>query len=321
MEIKLFIKNNDDIFCPVIQDEITWETCRKGMPGELKFKVLLDKNFNIEEGNAIKLKIDGVDIFSGFVFSRNWDKNNIVSITAYDQLRYLKNKDCKKYENKTTTEIIETIAKGFNFNFGTLENTGFKITSILQDNITFLDLIQDAIERTLVNTKNLYVFYDDFGKLTLKNISSMKKEILINNETAEDFGYISTIDSATYNRIKIVNSDKDKGQREVFIEEDKSNISKWGLLQYFDTVNIKSGENGKVKAKALLDLYNKKTRSLTIKKAFGDLGVRAGCLVPVKLDLQDNTIKNYMLIEKCTHYFYANERYMDLTLRGGEVIV
>lgn len=45
--------------------------------------------------------------------------------------------------------------------------------------------------------------------------------------------------------------------------KDSSNIEKWGVLQYFDTIDEKT--NGAVKARALLDLYNQKTRSLEIK--------------------------------------------------------
>ena len=104
----------------------------------------------------------------------------------------------------------------------------------------------------------------------------------------------------------------------MYIAQDGSNINKWGILQYFDTLS--KGENGQSKADALLTLYNKKTRNLKITNAIGDTRVRAGSMVVINLDLGDVKVKNFMLVEKVTHTFKLDEHFMDLTLRGGEFI-
>ena len=70
--------------------------------------------------------------------------------------------------------------------------------------------------------------------------------------------------------------------KDVYIAQDSKNINNWGVLQHFDT--LEKGENGKAKADALLSLYNKKTRNLTIKNALGDTRVRAGSMVVVQLN-------------------------------------
>lgn len=95
-------------------------------------------------------------------------------------------------------------------------------------------------------------------------------------------------------------------------------LKKWGVLQYFDTIDEKT--NGAVKARALLDLYNQKTRSLEIKNALGDIRVRGGSLIIVNLDLGDVKIKTFMLVEKAKHKFKNGEHFMDLTLRGQNFI-
>lgn len=77
------------------------------------------------------------------------------------------------------------------------------------------------------------------------------------------------------------------------------------------------GENGQAKADALLKLYNKATKTLTIKDACGDSRVRGGSLVVVQLDLGDVQIKNLMLVEKCVHKYGESKHTMDLTLSGG----
>ena len=104
----------------------------------------------------------------------------------------------------------------------------------------------------------------------------------------------------------------------MYIAQDSSNINRWGILQYFDT--LQEGENGQAKADALLSLYNKKTRSLRITNALGDNRVRAGSMIVVNLDLGDVKLKNFMLVEKCKHTYKESEHWMDLTLRGGEFI-
>ena len=62
-----------------------------------------------------------------------------------------------------------------------------------------------------------------------------------------------------------------------------------------------------MKAKALLELYNQKTKGLTIKNALGDVRVRGGSLIIVKIDLGDIKLQNFMLVEKVKHTFKNNE--------------
>ena len=81
----------------------------------------------------------------------------------------------------------------------------------------------------------------------------------------KNYDYESSIDSDTYNQIKLTYDNSETGKREIYMAKDSSNIEKWGVLQYFDTIDEKT--NGAVKARALLDLYNQKTRSLQIKNA------------------------------------------------------
>lgn len=315
--MELIIQNEDTIYIPLIEDSITWKTERKGYAGQLDFKVLDDGNIKIEEGNAVRFKVGDNHIFYGFIFILKHDKENIISVTAYDQLRYFKNKDTYVYTNKTASEFIRMIADDFELRCGEIEDTEFKIQSRVEENTTLFDMVQNALDITLENKKEMYVLYDDFGKITLKNISSMGLDILIDEETAENFDYSSSIDSDTYNKIKLTFDNDSSGKRDVYISQDGNNINKWGILQYFDT--LEEGENGKAKADALLSLYNQKTKTLSIKNAFGDVRVRGGSMVMVRLNLGDVKLNNFMIVEKCKHEFKNNEHFMELNLRGGVV--
>lgn len=157
-----------------------------------------------------------------------------------------------------------------------------------------------------------------FGKICLKNLERMKLGLVINADTGENYDYTSSIDSDTYNKIKLTYDNEKTGKREVYISKDSSNINKWGILQYHDTIDEKT--NGASKADALLQLYNKKTRNLKVINALGDTRVRGGSMVIVQLELDDVTVQNFMIVEKVKHSFKNKEHFMDLTLRGGEFV-
>lgn len=316
--IELYIRNGDKLYKPIIEDGVTWETERKGSPGKLTFTVIKDNIISFQEGNHVMLKVDGENIFYGFVFKKTRDKNHNIKVTAYDQLRYLKNKDTMTYKNITASTLIKMIADDYKLQVGTIENTDYVIPERTEENSTLFDIILTALELTVTNKKTLYVLYDDYGKLTLKSLGNMKTTVLISEETGENFDYTSSIDDNTYNQIKIQYDNEETGKKETYTAKDSSHINDWGLLQYYDTV--KNVENAQAKVDALLDLYNAKTRNLKIKNAFGNKSVRAGKMVVVVLNLGDIEVGNYFLVETCKHTFKNDEHFMDLTLRGGEFI-
>lgn len=315
------------LFQPAVEEGIEWSTERRGTPGKLTFKVLEDKKLSFSEGCPVRLKVNGAKIFFGFVFkqqrSKKGGKVQEITVTAYDQLRYLNNKDTRVYENKTADQLIKMIADDYRLSVGDLKNTEYVIPSRVEDNTSLFEMIENALDLTMQNKKEMFVLYDDFGKLTLKNISDMYiqkkgKYLLIDAETGENFDYTSSIDDDTYNKIKLAYDNEETGKREIYIAQDSSNMNRWGVLQYFDT--LQEGENGKAKADALLKLYNQKTRNLKITNAIGDNRVRAGSLVAVRLSLGDKKLNNFMLVEKCRHIYKGQEHWMDLTLRGGEFV-
>ena len=316
MDFKLFIENKGKQYQPLIEEGIMWETVRKDVPGKLTFAVVKDNNIDFQEGNAVTLQVDGKNVFFGFIFTKKRDKEQRIQVTAYDQLRYLTNKDTLIYTDKTASEFIKMIAADFELNVGSIADTKFKIASRVEDNTSLFDMIGSAMDLTLLNTGEMFVLFDDFGKLTLKPLAEMKLNLVINEETGENFEYSSTIDEQTYNRIKLAYENEEIGKRDIYIAQHGGNINDWGVLQHFDT--LQKGENGQAKADALLSLYNSKTRKLKITNALGDVRVRAGSMPVIMLNLGDITVQNHMIVEKCRHVFKESEHLMDLNLRGGE---
>ena len=304
----------------IVEESISLDWTRKGSPGKLKFSVVKDGIISFQEGDPVKLAVDGVDMFYGFVFTKSRSGNTPyrIEVTAYDQLRYFKNKDTYNFLNKTASEIVAMLAADFKLKTGTLEDTGHKIASLPEDNAALFDMVQDALDETLQAKTKLFVLYDDVGKLTLRNIESMKLDLCIDIDTAGNYSYSSSIDKQTYNQIKIRFENQKSGAREIFIAKDGAHINQWGLLQYTDSVELSA--SGVAKAEALLKLYNAKTRTLSISDALGDTRVRAGSSVIVKLGLGDINVQSYLLVEQVTHKFKQGENLMDMKLRGGTFI-
>lgn len=317
MNIHIYIQNGDTVYEPVVIGGVAWELQRKGQPGKLAFTVLADSQLKIEEGNAIRLDVNGTPIFFGFLFERSWGSDGQVKITAYDQLRYLKNKDTYNYTELSAGELIQKIAGDFNLQVGTLEDTGYKIPFRTAKDKTLFDIILDAVDLTMIATKKIYVLYDDVGKLTLKNVENMKLSLMISDETAQDYDYKTSIDSSTYNQIKLYYDNDETKKREVYFTKNTETINKWGVLQYNESID--KGVDGQTIAETFLSMYNKATKSLSIKGAFGDIHVRAGCLIPVFLDVKDMQLKNYMMVESVTHTFDGGIHTMDLKLRGAGI--
>lgn len=314
--MELVIENDSKLYYPIVQDDVKWTTQRKGTPGKLTFKLIQDDALCISEGNAVAFKDDDNKVFFGFIFTIKRDESTSVEVTAYDQLRYMKNKATYKY-TLTADGLLKMIAKDFELNVGELVNTGYVIPSRLEDGNTLLDIMQTALDLTVENTGELYVLYDNYGTLDLQAIEDMMVGILIDADTAQSYDYESSIDGDTYNQIKLYYDNEKTGKREVYIAKDSEHINEWGLLQYYEKLN--KGENGKAKADSLLQLYNAKTKSLKVKNAIGDSRVRAGCMIAVQLQLADITINNWMLCETVEHTYKDNEHWMDITLRGGEI--
>lgn len=318
MDVHLYIQNGKTVYEPVVEGSITWETQRRGQPGKCSFTLIPDNRLIIEEGNAVRLDVAGTPVFFGFIFERSWSSDGEVKVTAYDQLRYLKNKDSYNYTNKTAGEVVQMIADDFNLQIGTLEDTGYKIQVRNESDSTLFDIILNALDMTMIATGRMYVLFDDAGKLTLKNVEDMKLNLMVDSAAAQDYEYTISIDKDTYNQIKLYRDNDETKVRELFMTKNTENINKWGVLQMSESLD--KGIDGPTVAEMYLTLHNRPTKSLSVKDAFGDIRVRAGCLIPVFLDIRDMQLKNYMLIEAVTHKIEEGIHTMDLTLKGAGII-
>lgn len=320
--VSLYIKrDNNSVYIPITCDGIQLESEREGSPAKLTFTVVKDQIISFPEGVPVALYVDGKGIFQGYVFQKSRDKEHHIQCVAYDQLRYFKNKWTYKYENKTASEVLMMIAKDFNLETGIIEDTKFKIDARYEQDMSLFDIVLNALAVTVANSKDKesYVLYDDFGKLTLKNLKSMRMNLLVDDSTCENFDYTSSIDEDTYNQVLLYVEDDEttdvQTKQRVYFAEDPQTIKGWGVLRHTETVG--SGVNASEMAKNILKLKNRKTRNLELKGVLGDINVRAGCSLPVHLnigDIRTQDLKKLLVCDRVIHYFNGNDHVMDLTL-------
>lgn len=319
MRYDLLIQHGTKLMQPVTVDGVTVDWQRSGQPGKMTFSVIKTPELSFNEGDPVKFSVEGKPFFQGFVFEK--DRTGLESkklkITAYDQIYYLtKNKDTYNYSNKTAADVIRMIAEDFHLRVGVLSPTPYLIRQRLEDNRTLYDMIQTALNLTLTSTGVMYVLYDNAGLLTLTPIEAMKLPLICSADTIGDFSYKTTISQDTYNRVKLVQENKDAGTRKVFLAQDVGKQAKWGVLQYYDKLDD-DATDGMMRATQILSMKNRKTRTLSLKNVLGDTRVRAGSSVVCVLGLGDINLSNYMMVEQVTHEFRDNEHIMSLDLKGG----
>lgn len=312
--LRLQIITDRFLYEPAVLSGMSWETVRKSSPGKMKFTTIRDPDMKFAEGDVVAVYNGNDGFFKGVIFTTSFSEDEKIDIVAYDQLRYFKNKDTRNYKSKTADGLLKLIAQDYGLAVGGCDDTGYPISRVEDDEELF-SIMENAVYDTLVNTGKLYVLYDDFGLLRLREISNMKIPLLIDGETAGSYTYKSTIDSDTYNAIRLTYTDNDSGKKTYYASEDKETQKKWGVLQY--TQNIDTQEGANLRAKSMLQMYNTPLKTLKIKDCIGDIRVRAGTAILLKRNPDQDP--NWMIVEKAVHNFKDGFDFMDLTLKGGDI--
>lgn len=302
-----------------IVSSLSWSTTRTGRPASIEFSLLRNgfyqsDSFAIRNGDIVRVYKDGKGIFYGYIFSIGHNPDGEISVKAYDQVRYLLSKAYYIFKGQTATEIITQLAADFKLNTGKLDDSEFKIESMVEDGQTLLDIIEKAITLTLISTQRYYVFFDDYGGLSLRLVDNLKTDFYIGDGSLmTGYDYSADIDSDTYNRIILYKENKETKRRKAHMVEDSANIAKWGVLQLYQSVDEKKNE---AQIKDMLDqlaqLKNRESKSLKV-DAIGDIRVRAGVYVPVVIDALGLNLP--MLVDEAKHSFEGDDHTMSLTLK------
>lgn len=317
MSYKLLVFNsaaNTSYDYASITQEVTYTTNRCGSAGQLDFSYCYDKPVNMTEGAKVEFYVDGKEIFLGYVFTIEQDRWGVTTIKAYDQLRYLKANASYSFVGKKLGEIIEQIAADMQLQSGMLEDTGYVIPTLTKENTECFDIIDYGLMVTQNNTGKTFVFFDDFGKLSLRESKGMMSSTLIGDGSLlTEYKYKSDIDSDTYNQIKLVRPNKETGQGDTYVFKDGETIKKWGLLQKYEKIdeNLNDAQINQ-QGTIMIAYYNRVLKSISI-DAMGVAGLRAGGMSMLKLrDIADLKNGYWLLLDKVKHKYTVSDHTMSI---------
>ena len=124
------------------------------------------------------------------------------------------------------------------------------------------------------------------------------------------YSYKESIDSETYNYVKLYKDNQQTGKRETYIVMDSNNIKKWGKLQKTESVDENDSDiRIKNKVQQMLKLYNRPTKTLTL-EGDGIIDLEPGNGVYVILDSADLAVMS--LITKIEDSYESGNHTMSL---------
>lgn len=283
MFIQLFIIKNGQIwdYSNNISD-ITINNTMYDQPGKLEFTI--NNTADIPMGSLVQLHIDYKNIFKGYVFETTLSESNQILITAYDQMRYLKNEDTLFIENQTASQAFEEICKRMNLQYKIINPSSFKTLPYLHEKKSMFAIIKHMIDETFFNTGKMYMVRDNFGMLEFIDIIEQKTNLIIGYKSImTGYNYVQSIDKDTYNRIKLIRDNEKTKKRDVWIVEDSNTQKKWGILQFHESVDEDATEAQiKELARNILTVKNRITRDLSI-RAIGFYNLRAGDGIKIEI--------------------------------------
>lgn len=296
--------------------QIDLATERKTTPGKLTFQWIKTGNdVSFFEGDVVRLQVDGKTEFFGYVFTKDKNRWNEFTVTCYDRLRYLKANGSYAFYGRTAGEIIQEIGADLQLSFGELAETGYQIPSLIKSNQSCINIIQEALDLTLLNTGRVFCLYDNGDGLSLKASDDWKSDLIIGEKSyLTDYQYKTDIDEGTYNYVKLSYPNQQSGMTELVVAQDSANIARWGMLQQYTQVN---GEYNTAQltemAQQMLQSVNRRKRSLSV-SCLGVPGLRAGQMIRMNIPLMgDINLDQYVLLESVTHHYQEGVHTMDFT--------
>lgn len=286
--------------------------------GKCSFSIDTNKNkIRIPMGSTVSLTVKQngkkKGKFFGYVFTTE-PTGDEVKVTAYDQLRYLKNNESYVLTGTTMEKLIRRIGTDFQLRLGTIEGVGYALPERVEDNKALGDIIQRAIDFTLQGTGRQYIIRDEFGYLCCRNVANLVTNLVIGDVSLlKSYNYKESIDSNVYNSVKLYKDNEDTGKREVYIAMDSDNIKRWGKLQLFESVDEDvTDAQAREKAQQLLKLYNRIDRTLKLTcKGHIDLEPGSGVYLQIT-DIPGVTFTQAALITKIEDTYENGIHNMDL---------
>ena len=324
MEVKLLLQHGSNVYdaTPILEGGVEWYASIRGKAGRLKFKVVRDGIVNFVEGDKVTLSVDGMVRFSGFVMTKERTSEQIISVTAYDQMFYLtRNKATYVFVNKGMKEIIQTIGADYGLQIGYINDSGWKMPQRIEEGETLVDIILSILEICGQAVGKEYFLYDQGGALVVKERNEMLTDAVLRCDGGiSDYTYKTDISRDTYNAVQLYHAGRKEVERKAYKAEKADKVKEWGRLQYYKRVAYTLNQAQlKELAENILKEKNRVVKKLTVENINGDILLLAGNSIWLEIpDLAEIGLSGQALIEGCTHIFEDGEHQMKLDIRVEE---
>lgn len=315
-KLKVYIKSNLQVYDVVLVGEARIEQ-EEFCSAKFTFSVMKDESITFNQGDAVSVKYDGSVIFYGYVFSKSRDKDEIIRVVAYDQMRYLKNRRSYTRGSMRLDEVIKKIANDNSMRTGEFDSANIILPAVACDNVSLLDVMVKACKDARRISGKRYIVYDAGGYINLKNEDNLTAEVQIDSSQIENYVYTDSIDSGVYNMISLYNDTPRLNLREIVNVCDKENMEKWGtLILSKKATDINSAEE---EAEKLLEEYNRINREIVLKGAIGNVLIFPGVWLWVTLTAGDLALDGYVRCIKAEHIFEKNLYTVNLYIDGSDM--
>lgn len=319
-KLEVYFQQNGKVYSAAVEGPVTLQRS-KNAPSMVNCTILRDA-VTVENGNLLYLRLNNVhNIFKGYVFKTEKSGKRCV-ITAYDQLIYMQmSKDSRTYKDKRANDLLLNLVDDFKLhalNPPQFVNTEYKIPERVEDNVSLLDMMINALDLTAKNGGGRCWLWDDFGSLTLHREEMMAVTTsFASMGFVENYNYVEDL-SESYTVVKVrQDTDKDNKSKD-FIEENANLIKMYGRIQYYEKAD--KDEDGRKKAQSLYSELSRIKVSFSLTGVQGDVRVRGGTPYYVDFFNQDRAeyIRGWYRVDSVTHRFdgptYTMD--MDVTLIG-----
>lgn len=258
-----------------------------------------------------------VRVFVGFVFSYSIDRWGVISITAYDALRYLQNPATGKWIGKNgmdVSQIIKEVVRSCGLKRMAdemyLQTVGVKPIRLIKIAEPGINIIDEVLEwaqlKATANENNIttkggkdyaatragerWMFFDNCGILTLCTSNQMtsiimgkEEPLVIGTECAiTEMNMNVSIDDCA-NEVWLLRANT--GGQSGWKAEDPERVKQWGPIVYYEKIdNAYCRNNDQMQLRAAIELCTRdiEKRSINI-TTLGITGLRAGMLVRINI--------------------------------------
>ena len=301
---------------------ISHQTTLDGQPGKLSF-TLQDDPKNILQltcGSIVSFTVDGTGVFYGYIFTMSVSEDGLNKVTAYDQMRYLKNQELYITADMTASQIFERVcADSFPVvppalpRYKVITPSTYVVPTYNHEKSTLYSVIEYGMQRANIAEQKQYFLKDKFGTLLFTELAQEKTNIVLGDKSLlTGYQYEVSIDKNTYNTVKVFRANEATGRWESWIQQDPSTRNLWGTLQMVQEADSSYNEAQiRELANNIWRLRNRETKTMKV-NALGVPGLDAGS--GFMLSLNDLDLNQFMWITSATHNYERDYHSMQLSV-------